>query len=214
MSNHNYPQKLLLKSRDAENMELSHIPIKEYYETADVYKKSIPYILKKLNLSRFHTIHDFCAGHGANIPYAIARNKAKYGVAHNIFAPKSSRKLWSRYPRIAARMTYKIEDIYQTEYNLEDNSLVLSIHPCRNLAHRAVEIAIDNNAPIVISPCCIGKKKNSLINKFDNISPYTRWCVAVAEPLDRAGYDIHVRRIRASATPVGTIIIGIPESKL
>ena len=210
MSNYHYPQKLLMKSHDAGNMELSHIPIKEYWETHDVYKKSIPYILKKLNLSRFHTIHDFCAGHGANIPYAITRNKAKYGVAHNIFAPKSSKKLWSYYGRIAARMTYKIEDIYQEEYNLEDNSLVLSIHPCRGLALRVCDIAIENKAPIVISPCCTGKI-DPFFAPFENIKKYDKWCLTVGQRLTKAGYDLTVRKIRTSATPVGAIIIGIPK---
>jgi hypothetical protein len=206
-----YPQKLLKASRDASNMYLSRIPLKEFYETKDVYKKTIPHILKKLHISRFHTVHDFCAGHGANCPYIVSRNKAKFAIAHNIHAPLSSERLWRRYPRIAGRLTYKEEDIYTTEYNLEDNSLVLAIHPCSNLAHRVVEIAIENRAPVVVSPCCVGKRKNSLISKFDNVPRYTQWCIAVAEPLDRAGYDIQVRYIRAGATPVNTIIMGIPK---
>lgn len=205
-----YSQKLLRKSRDASCMELSHIDGKEYWETHDVYKKGVLYALKQSNLTRFHTIHDFCSGHGANIPYAIVRNKAKFGIAYNIFAPKSSKKLWSYYGRIAARMTYKIEDIYQEKYNLENNSLVLSIHPCGNLCHRIVDIALNNNTPIVIVPCCIGTKRDSLISKFDNIPAYTRWCIAVTEPLYKAGYYINVRKIRDRATPVNNIIIGIP----
>lgn len=204
-----YSKKLLRKSRDASSMELSHIDGKEYWETHDVFKKGVLHVLKQSNLTRFHTIHDFCTGHGANIPYAIARNKAKYGVAYNIFAPKSSKKLWSYYGRIAARMEYRIEDIYQNEYNLEDNSLVLSIHPCRGLALRVCDIAIDNGSPIVISPCCIGKI-DPFLAPFENIKKYDKWCLTIGQRLTKAGYKLAVRQIRKSATPVGAIIVGIP----
>ena len=211
MSGLNYPQKLLLRSRDASNMRVAHVKEKEYWETHDTYEKSVPYILKKLNLTRFHTVHDFCASHGANIPYILSRGKANYGIAHDLHPPRSSKKLWSYYPRMTARMEYRQEDIYKTEYNLEDNSLVMAIHPCRSLANRTVDIAIENNTPIVVVPCCIGKNTTSLVTKFQNVPKYTRWCISVAEPLYEAGYDIHVRYIRTSATPVGTIIIGIPQ---
>ena len=60
-------------------------------------------------------------------------------------------------------------------------------------------------------PNCIGKQKNSLVSKFNDISPYTRWCINVAEPLQDAGYNIHVKQIRRSVTPVNNIIIGIPN---
>ena len=206
-----YPQKLLMKSRDASSLCVSRIKNKEYWETKDVCDKSVSHILKQVNLSRFHTVYDFCSSHGFNIPYIISRNRAKYGIAHDIRPSKSSKALWSRYPRIAARMEYRQENIYTTKYNLEDNSLVMAIHPCRNLAHRVVEIAVENDAPIVVSPCCIGSMKNSWISKFsDNIKPYTRWCITVSEPLHKADYNISIRYIRKSATPVNTIIIGTP----
>jgi len=206
-----YPQKLLLKSRDASNLCVSHVKNKEYWETKNVYDKSVSHILKQMHINRFHTVYDFCSSHGFNIPYMISRNRAKYGIAHDIHPSKASRLLWSRYPRIAARMEYRKEDIYTTKYNLEDNSLVMAIHPCRNLAHRVVDIAVENNTPIVISPCCIGSMKDSLVSKFsDIIKPYTRWCIAVSEPLYKADYNIKIRYIRESATPVNTIIIGTP----
>lgn len=208
-----YPQKLLRKSHDASNMCESHIDGKEFYETHDTYKKGIPFILEKLNLTRFHTVHDFCSGHGANISHIITRNKAKYGIAHNIFAPKSSARLWSYYPRLAARMEYKIENIYKTEYNLNANDLVLSIHPCRGLAKRVADIAIQNNLPAIIVPCCIGKIDPFFV-PFENIKKYDKWCLTIGRKLSDAGYSLNIRSIRKSATPVGTIIIGIPDSKL
>ena len=206
-----YTEKLLNKSRDAGYLKESRVKAKEYYETYDTYRKSIPFILKELNISRFHTVYDICSSHGFNIVYILARNKAKYGTAIDIRPSKASRRLWSYYPRLSARMNYRQENIYETEYKLEDNSLVLAIHPCRNLCNIVVNIAIKNSLPIVVSPCCIGKQKNSLVSKFNDISPYTRWCINVAEPLQDAGYNIHVKQIRRSVTPVNNIIIGIPD---
>ena len=204
--------KLLKKSRDASNMCLSYIPAKEYYEIKDVFDKGVSYILKLSKLSRFDTIHDFCSGHGANITHAIARNKAKYGIAYNIHAPKSSQRLWSRYPQITARMVYKEEDIYQTEYNLKDNSLVIGLHPCRGLALRICDIAIKNNSPVIITPCCIGRI-DPFFAPFENIKKYDKWCLTIGQKLTKVGYNLNIRQIRKSATPVGTIIIGIPGDK-
>ena len=206
-----YTEKLLKSSRDAGYLKMSRVPAKEYYETADVFRKGITHVLKTQSMSRFNVIYDFCASHGFNIVYTLARNKAKYGPAIDIHPSKASRRLWSYYPRLSARMNYRQENIYKTEYNLEDNSLVLAIHPCRNLCNIVVNIAIKNSLPIVVSPCCIGKQKNSLVSKFNDISPYTRWCINVAEPLQDAGYNIHVKQIRRSVTPVNNIIIGIPN---
>jgi len=210
MTKIHYPQKLLLKARDASNMYLSRIKVKEFWETHDTYEKSVPYILKKLNLARFHTVYDFCSSHGGNIPYILSRNKAKYGISIDIHPSKASRKLWSYYPRISARMEYRQEDIHRTEYNLEDNSLVMAIHPCRSLATRVVDISLENNSPIVIVPCCVGKI-DPFFAPFESIKKYDKWCLTVSQKLTKDGYDLRIRQVRKSATPVGTIIIGVPQ---
>ena len=204
-----YTEKLLSKSRDAGYLKESRVKAKEFYETYDTYRKSIPFILKKLNISRFHTVYDICASHGFNIVYILARNKAKYGTAIDIKPSKASQRLWSYYPRLSARMNYTQENIYETEYNLEDNSLVLAIHPCRNLCNRVVDISVENNLPVVISPCCVGKI-DPFFQLFENITHYDKWCLTVGQKLQKAGYDLTTRKIRASATPVNTVIIGIP----
>lgn len=205
-----YSKKLLSRSRDAGYLKGSRVKAKEFFETHDVCEKSVPYILKKLNIDRFHTVYDFCASHGFNIPYILARNKAKYGTAIDIRPSKASKKLWSHYPRLSARMNYRQEDIYQKKYDLEDNSLVLAIHPCRNLALRTCDIAIENNAPIAISPCCTGKI-DPFFQLFEHIGHYDKWCLTVGQKLHNAGYNLTIRQIRESATSVGTIIIGMPD---
>ena len=204
-----YSNKLLRTSRDAGYLMMSRVKAKEFYETHDTYLKAIPYVLKKLGIRRFNEVHDYCASHGFNIPYIISRDRAKYGIAHDIRPSKASRRLWSYYQRVSTRMEYRQEDIYKTEYNIRDNSLVLAIHPCRGLALRVCEIAIKNDVPIVISPCCVGRI-NPFYMHFEGISHYDKWCLTIGEKLVRAGYDITVRKIRSSATPVGTIIIGMP----
>ena len=208
-SNTHYPQKLLRKSRDAGYLKDSRVKYKEYWETNDTVKKGVLSVLKGSNVSRFHTVYDFCGSHGFNIPYIIARNKAKYGIAIDIKPSKASKRLWSYYSQFAARMQYKQEDIYKTEYDLENNSLVLAVHSCRGLALRACDIAIDNRTPIVVVPCCVGRI-DPFYAAFENIAHYDKWCLTVAQRLTKSGYDISVRSIRKSATPVGTIIIGIP----
>lgn len=205
-----YSKKLLRTSRDAGYLKTSRVKAKEFFETHDVYEKSVPYILKRLNIDRFHTVYDFCASHGFNIPYILARNKAKYGTAIDIRPSKASKRLWSHYPRLSARMNYKQEDIYRTEYEIEDNSLILAIHPCSNLALRTCDIAIENKAPIVISPCCVGKV-DPFFKLFEHVNRYDKWCLTVGQKLHTAGYELTIRQIRGSATPVGTIIIGMPN---
>ena len=208
-----YTEKLLARSRDAGYLKNSRVKAKEFYETADVFKKGTLNALKTQSMDRFDTIYDFCASHGFNVPYTLSRDKAKYGTAIDISPSKASRRLWSYYPRLSARMEYRQENIYKTEYNLKDNSLVIAVHPCRGLSLRVCDIAIQNDTPIVISPCCIGKI-DPFFQLFENISHYDKWCLTVGQKLHKAGYKLTTRQIRKSATPVNTVIIGIPESKL
>lgn len=203
-----YTEKLLTQSRDAGYLKESRVKAKEYFETVDVFKKGTTHVLKSQSMDRFNVIYDFCASHGFNIPYTLARDKAKYGTAIDIRPSKASRRLWSYYPRLSARMNYRQENIYETEYNLEDNSLVLAIHPCRQLAIKVCDIAIKNHTPIVISPCCVGRI-DPFFQLF-NINHYDKWCLTVGQKLQKAEYKLTTRQIRASVTPVNTVIIGIP----
>jgi len=204
-----YSRKTLSKYRDANSAYLARIKEKEFWETHDTVEKSLPYIRKKLEVRRIDTLLDLCSGCSLNGYYTVAKNYAKCCVCVDKKFPKSSYRLGGYYSRFAGRVSFREESIYDNKYDVTRNSVVMSIHPCRELAFRVLDIAFDNDASIVIVPCCIGKNRSTWIDNFCDVSRYTRWCMKIAEKIVDAGYDVTVRKVRESATPVGNILIGV-----
>ena len=112
-------------------------------------------------------------------------------------------------PRLGTRE----ESIFDNDYDISGKSLVLSIHPCRNLSYRVIEIAVQNNLPIVLVPCCIPKRHNSYVDAFTDLSPYQKHELKLCDTLVQNGYDISIKKIGEHVTPRNTIIIGLPNSK-
>lgn len=204
-----YPAGLMKKSRDASYANDARIPLKEYFESSIVISKTLRSIIKQRDIARFDTAFDMCSGCSFSGYYLLARNYAKYCVAVDKKFPLSSYRVGGYYNRVVGRMSFREEDIYLNDYDIPKNSVVLSIHPCKGLALRVVEIASENLTPLVIVPCCIGHSEDSWIDKFSDVGKYDRWCMKIASAMDKAGYDITIRHINSNVTPVNTIIIGV-----
>lgn len=210
LSNH-YTRKELSSSRDLSILCSSNVRRKEYYETEQTLKKSIKVLRTLTGIHIFKNIYDFCSGHTFNAFYALSRDYAKHAVVFDHKFPKASCKIESYYPRLLPRVQHVEEDIFTHQYNLQPNSFIISIHPCRELAYRVSEIAIQNKLPIVIVPCCPGgSRKLSWLDAFSNINDYDRHAMKVAEFLSSHNYSIKIREINEKYTPRNKIIIGIP----
>lgn len=206
-----YLQKDLLKSHDMSYLSRCFIEKKEYIETKDTLEKSIKFIREYYKIGRLNVIADFCSGHTFNALFALSRNYSKYVWCIDSRFPDSSYRLQTYYQKYVPRMVLKQGNIFLNDYKIPEYSLVLSVHPCRDLSYRIAEIAAQNRSPIVIVPCCIGGHRKSWIDEFSNINGYDRHSMKIAQFLEERNYDIKIRTINKNYTPRNNIVIGLPR---
>jgi len=211
VNNKGYKQSDFFKSRDMSYLSRSEIRKKEYIETRDTLKKSINYIRNYYKIDRLNIIADFCSGNTFNGYFALSREYTKYVWLIDERFSKSSNVLSTYYQRYVPRTVYMPGNIFLKDYKLPEYSLVLSIHPCRDLAYRVSEIAIQNRKPIVIVPCCIGGPRRSWIDSFSMLDQYTRYSMKIAQFIEENNYSIMIRTINKIFTPRNNIIIGLPK---
>ena len=206
-----YTEKELSKNMHARNLKFAHVKRKELYETSITLDKSLKVIKQHYGTDRLHTVYDFCSGHTFNGYYAVSKNYSKFAVCIDIKFPKSSYRLETLYNQ-RLRVEHREEDIYKTDYNLNPNSVVLSIHPCKTLSYRVTDIAIKNKLPIVIVPCCECKSPHSTsLHDLNIINKYTKHCLGIIMWLEHNNYTIRTKEINQAFTPKNMIIIGIPN---
>lgn len=206
-----YRQSDFFKSRDMSYLFRSGIKKKEYIETRDTFKKSIDLIRNYYKIDRLNVVVDFCSGNNFNGYFALSRGYTKYVWFIDERFSKSSNLLSTYYQRYVPRTVYMQGNIFLKDYKIPKNSLVLSIHPCRDLAYRVSEIAIQNKKPIVIVPCCVGGSRRSWIDGFSNLDQYTRYSMKIAQFIEENNYSIMIRTINKTFTPRNNIIIGLPK---
>lgn len=211
VNNKGYKQSDFIKSRDMSYLSRSEIRKKEYVETRDTLEKSIGYIRNYYKVGRLNVIADFCSGNTFNGYFALSREYAKYVWLIDERFSKSSSILSTYYQRYVSRTVYMTDNIFLKDYKIPEYSLVLSIHPCRDLAYRVSEIAIQNRRPIVIVPCCEGGPRKSWIDSFSILDRYTRHSMKIAQFIEENNYSITIRTINKSFTPKNNIIIGLPK---
>jgi hypothetical protein len=211
VNNKGYKQADFAKSRDMSYLSRAEIRKKEYFETHDTLKKSINIIRDYYKVDRLNVIADFCAGNTFNGYFALSRGYTKYVWFIDQRFSKSSGVLSTYYQRFVPRTMYIEENIFLKDFKMPEYSLVLSVHPCRDLAYRVAEIAIQNRKPVVIVPCCVGGPRRSWIDAFDGIDQYTRYSMKIAQFIEENNYSISIRTINKKFTPRNNIIIGIPK---
>lgn len=211
VNNKGYAKSDIFKSKDMSYLSRSGIRKKEYVETKDTLGKSINIIRNYYKIDRLNIIADFCSGNTFNGYFALSREYTKYVWFIDERYSKSSGILSTYYQRYVPRTIYMADNIFLKDYKIPEYSLVLSIHPCKDLAYRVSEIAIQNKKPIVIVPCCIGGKRYSWIDSFNDVDKYTRYSMKIAQFIEENGYSIKVRSINKKFTPRNNIIIGLPK---
>ena len=203
-------QSNLFKISDLSNIVSSNIKVKEFFESRDTIDKSLPIIKRFYGIRKLKTIYEFTSGHTFSGLYALARNHCNNVITSDLHFPKSTMSIQSKYSKLMARLETREEDIYQNEYHIPMYSAVLGIHPCGNLSYRVCDIAIENESPIILVPCCISKGHPSYLDTFE-LNKYLKHELKLANYLSKAGYNITIKKITEKATPRNTIIIGTPQ---
>ena len=206
-----YTSEELCKNRDMSYLHKCNVDKKEYVETKDTLEKSIKIIRDFYNIDRLNLIADFCSGHTFNAFFALTRNYTKYVWIHDIRFPKAAEKLPSYYLNYASRIEHRQGNIFLNNYSFPEFSMVLSVHPCKDMSYRVAEIAIQNKVPLVIVPCCVGGRRKSWVDEFPNIDTHTRHAMKLTQFIECNNYDIKIKTINKTYTPRNYIIIGTPK---
>uniref|UniRef100_A0A6M3XG35 Putative methyltransferase n=1 Tax=viral metagenome TaxID=1070528 RepID=A0A6M3XG35_9ZZZZ len=124
-----------------------------------------------------YQILDLCAGNALTSLTSVFLLPVKQAVAVD-------KKKRNRDYHKANRFRYVELDIFTDEtFNfIDENTIIISIHPCRGMAARVVEIY--NNSParsLYLMPCCIGNYRipaKQFLCK--NLGKYQAWCYYLA----------------------------------
>ncbi len=125
-----------------------------------------------------YTLIDLCAGNALVGVISAFTLPIKTVIAYD----HDPRKLRLEYIQ---RFEYRKANILKDEINIPEDSIICAVHPCKDLAEKAIQIYKENkNAKaLVIMPCCSNPKfKNKL--KIEDIEylesslmdSYKKWC--------------------------------------
>ena len=155
---------------------------KEITETMALIKH-----VKRLALSHpgKYNVLDLCAGNALTSVLAVHLLPIDYAVAID---KRPRERQWNR----VKRFLYRNADIYDTKnrlnehpFYINEDTIIVSSHPCSNLARRIVEIYKNSKAKaLFILPCCYGKINRQYPQWF-----YTKlgkdwvWCWDLAQDI-------------------------------
>jgi len=90
------------------------------------------------------------------------------------------------------KFSYQQADIYDNNFQYETPTIVVAIHPCKDLAERVIEIYQQRNLDhIILMPCCKGKiGPQCFFTKFEQamFDSYEKWCVYLARKINANMY--------------------------
>lgn len=118
----------------------------------------------------YYIIRDLCAGN------ALTSVLTSFMLPIYIAEAVDKKRRSGRYDGVR-KFRYIEGDIYSNYFDyLSDKNIIISVHPCKNLAERIIEIYNNSNAPyLFLMPCCINPVglDQFLVEETDK---YTAWC--------------------------------------
>ena len=146
---------------------------KEITESMGVIKK-----LKNLTIKHpmKYTVYDMCAGNALTSVLSVFLLPVKNAIAID----KRPRK---RHWENAKRFEYQNKDIYELDpTEIKPNSIIIAVHPCKNLARRIIDIYKESKAShLILMPCCKGKTTPVPYIIKKRIGSYLIWCWQLAD---------------------------------
>jgi len=153
----------------------------------------------------FYTIYDLCAGNALTSIILAHLLPVKKCIAID------KRERFRKWDRVN-KFKYIFDNIFDFN-NYDDNSIVMGIHPCGNLAVRIIDIFNDYKEikVLYLMPCCVGNMNLNKIqnNLFDQVTKYERWCMYLFELINSKNKSLaHDKYIMS---PANIIIKAIKE---
>ncbi len=152
---------------------LSHAP-KEITESRAIIARLRKEILSK---PMEYNVLDLCAGNALTSLTSVFLLPVSYASAVD-------KKKRNRDYRKANRFTYIQQDIFDNKIyeHINENTILISVHPCKGMAFRAIEIYNNSQArSLYLMPCCIGKYRIPAKQFLcENMGKYHAWCYYLA----------------------------------
>ena len=177
---------------------------KEISEAMAIRRQLQKLVLGKNRMAPITTVYDLCAGNGLvgilaafTLPVVSAISVDIVPRVRKGFASVSKWEYWCR-------------DIMTWEANAMSDDIIVSSHPCRELAHRIIEQFLESEArALIMIPCCHLPKAWKLgLRLLDQrgLSHYDRWCMELAEHLE---YDSDVKLFEDDGilSPANNVIV-------
>ncbi len=118
----------------------------------------------------YYFIRDLCAGN------AFTSVLTAFMLPIYIAEAFDKKRRSGRYDDVR-KFRYIEGDIYSNYFDcLSDRNIIISVHPCKTLAERIIEIYNNSDAPyLFLMPCCINPVG---LDQFlvEEIDKYTAWC--------------------------------------
>jgi hypothetical protein len=148
-----------------------------------------------------YRIIEFCAGNALPSILSVFSLPVKSAIAYD---KRPRKRDWN----LINRFTYSFEDIYEFDpQKIEETDIIISCHPCGQLAERVIEIY--NQSPsrhLILCPCCNGKIKNEINNELQwvrsKITKYDLWTAHLG------------RKIKGSITYKTDIELSSPKNNI
>jgi len=144
---------------------------KEITEAMAIVKQLKKIVLKEKS-KRVFTIYDLCAGNALTSLISVFLLPVRKAVAIDL---RERSRDWY----CVERFGYRQQSIYDIDVNsIEENSIIVSVHPRSRLAEKVVNIYNNSKAcHLVLMPCCIGDVTKIRPPKFivSKIGKYLSW---------------------------------------
>lgn len=184
------------------------LPRKEFYEAWEVARR----VRRRMRGGR---VYDLAAGHGLLAAILlILDDSSPTAVCVDVRKPASFERVHAAilavWPRLAGRIAYLEQDLGLVAPKTTD--LVVSVHACRELTDRILDIAVAASCRVAVLPCCHDTKRSE-------VGPYGAWMdcslaidVGRVVRLEAAGFDVVAQQIPAAITPKNRLLLAQPKA--
>jgi hypothetical protein len=122
-----------------------------------------------------YTIFDICAGNALTSIIACHLLPIKGAIAIDI---RDRNRQWNK----CRNFSYVFEDIYNIQpESFDENSIIIGVHSCKNLAKRIIELYNNSKAKyLILMPCCEGGLSGKYQLICDKIGKGMTWALELS----------------------------------
>ena len=189
-------------------LKTSRIEEKEFYEAKYFFQKVSPLV------ANVHTIVDCCSGNGlAGLVWGLE------GEARTVILVDKEKN--SDFPPLMSWVNSQMDLSVQyhvlnlEQENIPEGDMLSAVHACGSLTDRIIQEGLRRRIPFAVMPCCY---KDSMHLPEGSLSYFQNKRDAIDAArimaIQEQGYQVIIRSIDPTVTPMNRIIIGLPAERM